>query len=251
MYREFPESKTSIGVAVVRGDRRMFSPLITNLVKYRELIGHPHILPFAAQRTIDFELVKWLDWQKDVIVEAQAETGYHEMLLLARSGRVVDYSRLSAKMTGTVINIADAELCWTILLEHGDMLIDRIVDLEAPAGGDEKSTAAAASFQYEVRLARRRTQMFLLEAKSWERRGTILLQGIFNLIAQQDQNTSIGIAEDSRILAAESNRDRTSMKTLAVVTMAFLPGAFVAAVLAIPVFQWDAINPSEIVSRRF
>ncbi|KAI1352237.1 hypothetical protein F5Y01DRAFT_280326 [Xylaria sp. FL0043] len=228
-YRYFPKSKTSIGVVLVQ-DPEIFSQLSAGLAKHRELIGHPHILPFVAQWAIHSQLTTWLNVQKEAIIEGQAETGHHAMMALARSGRLVDYSQLSAKMTGIVINIEDVVFCWTILAEHGDMLMDG-ASLQARMEGDEKSTtgsSAAAAFQVEVHRFRRQTQICLLEAKSWERRGTILQQGIFNLIAQQDQNTSIGIAEDSRILAAESKRDSTSMKTLAVVTMAFLPGAFVA-----------------------
>ncbi|KAF2812177.1 uncharacterized protein BDZ99DRAFT_347708, partial [Mytilinidion resinicola] len=80
---------------------------------------------------------------------------------------------------------------------------------------------------------------------------TIMVQGIFNLIAQQDQNTSIGIARDSRMIAAESKRDSTSMKTIAVVTMTFLPGTFIAAIFSMPMFQWDATSPTDVVNKRF
>lgn len=51
-------------------------------------------------------------------------------------------------------------------------------------------------------------------------------QGLFNLIAQQDQTANLEIARDSRALAEQSIRDTTSMKAIAGVTMAFLPGTF-------------------------
>jgi hypothetical protein len=59
------------------------------------------------------------------------------------------------------------------------------------------------------------------------------------LTAQRDQNISILIAKDSRSLAISSKRDSTAMKTIAAVTMVFLPGTFVATVLALPAFQWQ------------
>ena len=40
------------------------------------------------------------------------------------------------------------------------------------------------------------------------------------------------------------------MKTLAVVTVTFLPGTFVSALFAIPVFDWDAGTNQSIVSSR-
>lgn len=41
------------------------------------------------------------------------------------------------------------------------------------------------------------------------------------------------------------------MKTLAAVTVAFLPGTSVAALFAMPLFEWNAISDGMIVSKRF
>ena len=41
------------------------------------------------------------------------------------------------------------------------------------------------------------------------------------------------------------------MKTLAAVTVAFLPGTFVAAFFAMPLFRWDAVDDGMVVSKRF
>jgi hypothetical protein len=59
-------------------------------------------------------------------------------------------------------------------------------------------------------------------------RASSQMSALFNMIAQRDQSLSIGIARDLRMLAVESQRDGSSMKTVAVMTMAFLPGTFVA-----------------------
>ena len=40
------------------------------------------------------------------------------------------------------------------------------------------------------------------------------------------------------------------MKTLAAVTVAYLPGTFVATIFAMPLFEWNAIG-DEIISKRF
>jgi hypothetical protein len=41
------------------------------------------------------------------------------------------------------------------------------------------------------------------------------------------------------------------MKSIAAVTMAFLPGTFVASVLAMPMFQWDATHGADVINKRF
>ena len=49
------------------------------------------------------------------------------------------------------------------------------------------------------------------------------------------------MAQDSRLLALAAHRDSSSMKSLAIVTMFFLPGTFVSSLFSIPLFDWDAL----------
>lgn len=55
--------------------------------------------------------------------------------------------------------------------------------------------------------------------------------------SKEDQKLSIAIANASRSIAADAKRDSASMKTIAAVTMIFLPGTFVATVFSMPVFN--------------
>ena len=48
-----------------------------------------------------------------------------------------------------------------------------------------------------------------------------------------------------------SQRDTSAMKTVALVTMIFLPGTFVASFFAMPMLNWDAAAYNRIVNRRF
>lgn len=75
---------------------------------------------------------------------------------------------------------------------------------------------------------------------------------LFNLIAQQETRISISVAEDSRMLARATKEDSTAMRTLAAVTVFFLPGTFVAAVFSMPLFDWDAQTgaTSTVISKR-
>ena len=70
--------------------------------------------------------------------------------------------------------------------------------------------------------------VFLYEVQSWQRQASIVIQGILNLIAQRDQQTTIEIAKDSKILAEDGRRDNISLKAIATLTTFFLPGTFLA-----------------------
>ncbi|KAB5566743.1 hypothetical protein GE09DRAFT_745768 [Coniochaeta sp. 2T2.1] len=70
-----------------------------------------------------------------------------------------------------------------------------------------------------------------------EKRVANQLTRIFNLIARQDTKATIQLAEAAK-------RDGSSMKTVAVMTMAFLPATFVATVFAMP--SLTANSPTEL-----
>ena len=56
--------------------------------------------------------------------------------------------------------------------------------------------------------------------------------------------SSESIAWSSYKTARSTYRDSSSMKTLAIVTMFFLPGNFVSAMFSMPMFEWTEINPA-------
>ncbi len=64
---------------------------------------------------------------------------------------------------------------------------------------------------------------------------------LFALLTHEDAAASID-------LAAASKRDSSSMKTIAVMTMAFLPATFFAALFALPSLNWEQ---SEVVQSKF
>jgi hypothetical protein len=52
------------------------------------------------------------------------------------------------------------------------------------------------------------------------------------------------VAVTSQEIAVIGQRDAASMKTLAVVTMFFLPGSFISALFSTPLFDWDNVDMS-------
>ncbi|KAK6084533.1 hypothetical protein SCUP234_03322 [Seiridium cupressi] len=63
---------------------------------------------------------------------------------------------------------------------------------------------------------------------------------LFTLLTHKDAETSIEQAHASRELAEAAKRDSSAMKTIAVMTMAFLPATFFAALFAIPSLDWKS-----------
>lgn len=119
-----------------------------------------------------------------------------------------------------------------------------------------------------IHLDHKVTSLISVTQKVHER-ATMQLAVLFNIIAQKDskvsieiaaasralamenkkdQRISIAIAKASREIAVESKRDSSSMKTIAAVTMLFLPGTFIASLFATPMFQWSATAGLQVES---
>lgn len=67
-------------------------------------------------------------------------------------------------------------------------------------------------------------------------------------MSRRDASLSMQIARTSRDVAASSQRDAASMKTVAIVTMFFLPGTFVATLFDIPLLGWASDESSGLTA---
>lgn len=59
------------------------------------------------------------------------------------------------------------------------------------------------------------------------------------------------IAKDSKSIAAASRRDSASMKTIAVLTTAFLPATWASSFFSMPLFNWNAGAGQSVLGDRF
>lgn len=75
-------------------------------------------------------------------------------------------------------------------------------------------------------------------------RGTIT-----TLIQQRNEETNLEIAESSRRMTEAAMQDSASMKTIAILTMVFLPGTAVASFFSMSMFDWSAESGSGLASR--
>lgn len=63
---------------------------------------------------------------------------------------------------------------------------------------------------------------------------------VFNLVNQHDSQVNATIATESASIAREARSDSSSMKTIAALTMVFLPGTYIAAIFGMNLFNYSA-----------
>ncbi|KAH7393844.1 hypothetical protein DE146DRAFT_109470 [Phaeosphaeria sp. MPI-PUGE-AT-0046c] len=110
------------------------------------------------------------------------------------------------------------------------------------------------------RLAHLRTEQraLLLDISCSQKIAQSQLQIVYNLIAQRDNKTQqtlsttqTDIAKIQTGLAKTTKEDSFAMRTLAVMSIAFLPGTFVSSFFSMDMFNWDAPRGTPVLSSRF
>ena len=96
--------------------------------------------------------------------------------------------------------------------------------------------AVRHSFSFYVHQS---SEFFCTPVRTKQANDSMINAQLFNLITQNDALVHYEVAKDSKLVAIASQRDSSSMKTLAVVTMVFLPGTFIASLFSIPFLYWN------------
>lgn len=116
---------------------------------------------------------------------------------------------------------------------------------------DEDAVHRCSELDDMLQVIAEYTTIHLFDAESLSERLTNQMTSIFQLTAQRDSRTNLAIAEDGRTLAVESQRDNSSMKTIAVVSLLFLPPTFVASFFACPCSIGTLLLPTQYSLRGF
>lgn len=235
-WRWNEELKTTAGViwSIYPEGLEQIAFILEALEKEQALLEHPMILAHLALRTTVLCLERWV-W-KDIqkIVNARAQIGYRRHVEVPPgrpSGQPADPARLSGEVSGFATRLISSVLCLHGIVNFSKFILDENDSfLESrKASKDLRETNLLHRYvDRHTKMWQRKAAAELLHCETWVQKAAIVVQGLLSLIAKRDQEISIGIAQDSRILAQEAKRDTTSMKTIAAVTMAFLPGTFVS-----------------------
>lgn len=243
-----PQNFTSVGVAwsTKTEGRREIEYILDEIVHLQSLLIHPSLLGLLTLQAMTCSMRKWVTAQKAEVHLAQIDSGYHRYARIESGTTIgnIDYGKMSASVSGVAANIVTSEACLRGLHHLAMSILE-----ESSSFVNNQNAAEKGDIQQAAHYIDRQAKYWAKEcadlqadAAAWQRKASLVIQGIFNLIAQRDQNTSISIAKDSkilaeqsqkiayesRILAEESKRDSASMKAIAAVTAFFLPGTFVA-----------------------
>jgi hypothetical protein len=246
-----PQSQVTTGLLLFRtfSSRQARSKLLSNLDRVKDLIHQPLAFPFALAETAAYthsNALNRLGWHisnVDNSIEAFYElhgvkgavnlTGFSAGTTFRAAQITMSQRGLHASLE-LVRHFSQTKLRPTLPLTH-----HKLKTLEA------ESSAIGTG----LRCVQQTLEALILSAETYQARMSNQLTLILSLFSQEDQSIGIDIAKVSKSIALESRRDSSSMKTLAVVTMVFLPGTFIATFFAMPLFDWQAPN-GQVVDKR-
>ncbi|RPA76873.1 hypothetical protein BJ508DRAFT_330757 [Ascobolus immersus RN42] len=107
-------------------------------------------------------------------------------------------------------------------------------------------------------LLQRQINGFIAQYRFSEQRASTQMTVIFNLLTHSDAQSSLeqsklslDLARSNQELAEAMRRDSSSMKTVAVMTMVFLPGTFFSALFAMPFIRIPSEESDGIIQKGF
>lgn len=127
--------------------------------------------------------------------------------------------------------------CLEFLLQQHEKLNQKRLRRHLDSDHHDDIAMAAERARYSMELsasyARTRSRQLLELIYRIE----MQVKTVDNQIAQGDARANLAIAEQSRRIAEDTKRDSLAMKSIAALTMVFLPGTFVATIFSMTFFQ--------------
>lgn len=197
--------------------------------RVRANLSQNHILRPLALETLIIDEVAW-NWSKGVVEAA-------EKLLLYE--HLTPHQHVDGLLNSAVHDLHTLSQHFHIMQQELDGIVeqlDYLVDVHRLimfSGTAQPKTTVADSLLF----LRSRTRNWHRWVHNCQERTNIRINLFFNLATQRDNRTNLKIADLTTKIATETQKDSSSMITIAALTLLFLPGTFVAAIFSMPFFQ--------------
>ncbi|KAK0385987.1 hypothetical protein NLU13_5706 [Sarocladium strictum] len=231
-----------------RSEQRVIQMLRQSLTHRWEpgLISH-HLFPAYL---IAFLLGIQIDHtQQDIkkkVQSLESRTGYHDFATRQEEAAMGFKQELSAKASGYSTKLASVERKSKTIHQLLTFISRRLSASEASDCLNPLDACVTAEtkalLQSQIDALQYRHDGQVLDTQYIVKRVDIQIQALFHMIAQDDAFLNYKLSHHMAQIAEFSYRDAASMKTLAVVTMFFLPGSFVSALFSTQLFAWDNVD---------
>ncbi|KAK7416467.1 hypothetical protein QQX98_005171 [Neonectria punicea] len=253
-----PRQSVTYGIVLAKEKQKDVLKRLLHSKWQSNFSSHAMFPAFLYSFMLSAEIEMTLEGMKRRIQEVETRTGYASFETKRKRAASGELGVLSAEMSGFATRLASAERKSMALEKLMAFIVEQSGAQEATATIKAAATGAATGnviipatpgtlgtvpdgnslMRNHTMVLQQRLGMQVLDKTYTLKRVQVQIEALVNLIGQHDSinNTDIALS---------SHRDASSMKTLAVVTMFFLPGSFIAALFSTPCFDWDSVNMSD------
>ncbi|PWI65239.1 hypothetical protein PCL_07289 [Purpureocillium lilacinum] len=122
--------------------------------------------------------------------------------------------------------------------QNSNDLTELSKEIESPNGPARRCSASMGAILSALAPLKRRIEASRAYVQYLDTRLSSQSSVVFALMTSEDACIAKEIAEASRDIARLTGKDSYSMKTVAIITMAFLPATFFAALFSMPLLDW-------------
>jgi hypothetical protein len=268
LWAYFPASRTSVGVVRtwIEGYTADFMDMEHMAKSFRgPTLGHPMLLGLFALEILARDAMTAARQKGELLWQAQKVTGYNHfphqdnkrlVMTDADHELAADIGAQTSIVMGAAINLtAWIHAASQLSAFAGFARAEGDRFRAGPFGGARDPGFERLAVYVEQHAQK---QVGDLDAahydiSAWMDTARFLLQGVLSMGAQRDAAVNIQLAKDSQMIAEDSKRDSTSMMSLSIVAMIFLPGTYTAVSSSSPVVMAGCFiffTPSRYVVER-
>ncbi|KAK3312701.1 hypothetical protein B0H66DRAFT_379109 [Apodospora peruviana] len=242
-----PRLKTTSGIVVVRREYDLgqidFEHFCQTLEQQIATARHPLCLVLvSAMQTVDLASEASSSCQA-LINQVEVLSGFNPWSALSPSRRhlsrerspaatslTIDELSLASRNIGTILVFLEDNVRQINLLKQAT---ESFMDASSILGMVDDAESERLEVLSALHVLRQQMDSSKIRLDYLRERGKNQFTVLFNLMTRADASASIALARSAK-------KDSNSMKVIAVMTMAFLPSTFIAALFAIPSLRWDS-----------
>ncbi|KAF2662093.1 hypothetical protein K491DRAFT_279713 [Lophiostoma macrostomum CBS 122681] len=215
------------------------------LIASRRDLRHSMCLPLILcemQTTSDTTEIKR---HSSSLFEIELQTQMHAYDFVGPLGfpQDLDYDKITRSLNGIISRLAFHQMRLETTLRSLEYIKGCETNFRPAVTSGDEFVGITESLSDRIEQVSDENRVLLEEVQCNQRIAQSQLDAVYNLVVQRDSRTSRDIAQAAK-------EDSAAMRTLALMSILFLPATFVSSFFSMTMFDWQAERWSEVVSQR-
>ncbi|KAI1660748.1 hypothetical protein F4813DRAFT_348216 [Daldinia decipiens] len=246
-----PSTGITNAVMMRSGPRDGFTWLEQDLEQLASLADNPFLIPTLVSQHLTEAFCSAIDRNFDRLHEAELGSGQTGITMIGENGMPMPRGNCEdPNLSVTVLGVAQHVLAVEAYIRGQLLTVDMIKNelltfpwQQSPPVNHDRLKEQNELLVKQLDFISRTLDIALIRINHLKQRTTVQATAIANLLAQRNNETNYRLAESSTSIAHDTRRDSLAMKSIAILTMIFLPATFTATYFTTPAIA--ALEPSQ------